>query len=270
MHLNFVDTQDLDAPELTAELVAEEHERFEGLMMQDGQLFYSYSVPVDVEGDRVSYVRHFTRAVDHQDLIEPELGVAVNLPGKLLLKRGDLLISRDLVWGPETSLSALNLTRLNDEGTSATLITRHLFEGRRVRSLHLDQLASGEERLVVSHGFEYSRWGWDIHQSEDGEDPYLDRVAIFNLNNLDLLGEATSDGWSTLVGVNAGKGIFQVGGGVLLMDLSDPTAISPQAFFPIRGWNPRLTLEGESIYAAAGRYGFYTLPLHSSNLLPPL
>ena len=112
----------------------------------------------------------------------------MNLPGKLLLKRGDLLISRDLVWGLETSLSALNLTRLNDAGTSAALITRHLFEGRRVRSLHLDQLASGEERLVVSHGFQYSNWGWGIHQAEDGEDPYLDRVAIFNLSTLDLLG----------------------------------------------------------------------------------
>ena len=67
-----------------------------------------------------------------------------------------------------------------------------------------------------------------------------------------------------------GRGVFNVGGGVLLMDLSDPNQISAQGFFPIRGWNPRFTVEGDEIFAAAGRFGVYKLPLNSSNLLPPL
>lgn len=271
MHLNFIDTQDLDAPQMSAEVVVAPHQRFEGLIEQEGQLFYSYSVPVEVEGDRISYVRHFTKAIDHRDLSDPELGVAVNLPGKLLLKRGGLMLSRDLVWGPEHTQSALNLTELNDEGTRATLITRHLFEGRRLQKLHLDRLNSGEERLVVSHSFDYQyRRYYDYAEVDADDSPYLDRVSVFNLSDLDLLGEAVSDSWSSLISVNAGKGVFRVGGGVLLMDLSDPAEITPQAFFPIRGWNPRLTLEGDSIYAAAGRYGVYSLPLNSFNLLPPL
>ena len=272
MRLNFINTQDLDAPQLAAEIIAEDHERFEGLIEQEGQLFYSYSVPVEVEGDRISYVRHFTRAIDHEELNDPELGVAINLPGKLLLKRGELMLSRDLVWGPESTQSALNLTELNDEGTRATLINRHLFEHRRLKDLHLDRLSSGEERLIVSHGFDYNyRNGWFTHAEDDAEyDPYLDRISVFNLSDLDLLGEAVSDSWSTLISVSAGKGVFKVGGGVLLMDLTDPTSIEPQAFFPIRGWRPRITIEGDSIYAAAGRYGVYTLPLNSFNLLPPL
>ena len=54
------------------------------------------------------------------------------------------------------------------------------------------------------------------------------------------------------------------------MDLSNPSDITPQGFFPLRGWSPSLTIEGDSIYAAAGRFGVYTLPANASNLLPPL
>jgi len=127
----------------------------------------------------------------------------------------------------------------------------------------------------VSHSFDWRNYRYYDYINQIGTDhsdahAYSDRVSVFNLDDLGLLGETVSDDWSTLISVNAGRGIFQVGGGVLLMDLSDPSEITPQAFFPIRGWNPRLTLEGDSIYAAADRFGVYTLPLTSSNLLPPL
>ena len=106
--------------------------------------------------------------------------------------------------------------------------------------------------------------------SQEGteHDPYVDRFSIFNLSTLDILGESMSDAWSNLLTVNSGRGFFQVGGGILLMDISDPTAIAPQAFFPIRSWTPNLTIEGDSIFAAAGRYGVYTLSMDTFNLLP--
>jgi hypothetical protein len=102
------------------------------------------------------------------------------------------------------------------------------------------------------------------------DNPYLDRISIFKLNDLEILGESVSDGWSQLIDVHESKAIFSVGGGVLLMDINDPSAIQPQAFLPIQGWLPKLTIEGDYIYAASGRYGVFSLEMEQSNLLPPL
>ncbi len=275
LRLSLIDLQDLDQPELVAQLNAPSHEHFEGLISQENELFYSYSVPVEVDGDRMSYVRHFTRSINDRNLAQPSFNNAINLPGKLLLKRGSLVLSQDLVWGPEDTVSTLNLTRLNEEATRAHFISRHVFEGRRLQKLALDQASDGEERLVVSHSMHYRYYDYypsfEVDEATSPNDnPYLDRISIFKLNDLEILGESVSDGWSQLIDVHESKAIFRVGGGVLLIDINDPSAIQPQAFLPIQGWSPKLTIEGDYIYAASGRYGVFSLEMEQSNLLSPL
>ncbi len=274
MRLSFVDMRDPDEPVLRAQLIAPEHENFEGLIIQEDELFYSYSVPVNVDGDDISYVRHFTRSINHQEMDEPQFNVAINLPGKLLLKRGDLVISRDSIWDAEGLTTTLNLTQLNQSATRARFLSRHLFSNRIIQKIIFDQDANGEERLFISHRYDYrslSYWGReDTSELPLEENPYVNRVSIFELNDLELLGEGVSDQWSDLIAVRDGRGIFNVGGGVLMMDLRDPSDITPQAFFPLRGWQIRLTVESDKAYVAAGRFGVYTLDLESSNLLPPL
>lgn len=270
--ISFIDTQDLDRPQISSTLLAPPQENFQGLIVQDEELLYSYSVPVDVEGDRVSFVRHFTRSINHGNLSAPQFNSAVNLPGKLLLKRGDLIVSRDLIWSGDHTADTLNLTRLNAEGTRAQFITRQRFDGRKIQTLALDQTPSGEERIVVSHRFDYNSF-WSLSDEEQEaveEEARHARITIFGVEQLDQLGDAVSDRWATMLAVDKGKGFFRVGGGVLLMDLSNPSEITPQAFLPVMGWNPTLTIEGDHIYAASGRYGVFNLELESSNLLPPL
>ncbi|MAD60440.1 MAG: hypothetical protein CMH49_02855 [Myxococcales bacterium] len=275
LRLTMIDLQDLDQPRLADHAYAPAHEHFEGLIAQENQLFYSYSVPVEVEGDRISYVRHFTRSLHDQDLDQVRFNSAVNLPGKLLLKRESLLISKDLIWGAEGAVNAINLTRLNDEGTRAQFISRHLFEGRQLEKLVLNHSGSGEERLVIAHGIDHRQFGYDFDFGVDentapDDNPYLDRISIFRLNDLEELGSSVSDGWSQLLEVQADKAVFRISGGILLLDISEPTAIESQAYLPMRSWSPKLTVEGNQIYIAAGRYGVFNLELDQSNLLPPL
>lgn len=274
LRLSVIDTQDPDHLQLSGTIEAPSHERFEGLILQEGELYYSYSVPVNVDGDEISFVRHFTRSINLEDLSTPSFNTAINLPGKLLLKRGERVISRDLVWGENGVISTLNLTRLNEEGTRARFEARHSFTERQIQKIIYDQDEQGDERLYISHSPNYNYWDYWARQDLDNvspdEDPRLNRISVFELSELSLLGEAASDRWSNLITVKDHRGIFNVGGGILMMDLSDPTQITAQGFFPIQGWNPMLTIEGDDIYAAAGRYGVYTLPLNRSNLLPPL
>ncbi len=274
--LDLIDIRDLDAPALAASVERPAEERLEGVVADGATLYYSYHLPVTVEGDRVSYVRHFTRPIDLSDLSAPAVGERVNLPGRLLLRRGDLAVTRDLTWGPEGVESSLNLVRLNAEETRATLVSRHRFDGRMLKTVRLDEVG-GEERLVVTHGPSYS-YGFYYDEiavgaasgtAEEEARARLDRVAVFGLRDLAPLGEGVSDQWSSLVDVRGGRAVFSVGGGVLLMDLSDPAQITPQAFFPVNGWGASFTLEGDTLYAAAGRFGVYALPLAERNLLAP-
>ena len=274
LHLNIIEAHDSGELELVGSINAPTHERFEGLIIQEGELYYSYSVPVNVDGDEISYVRHFTRSVSLESMSNPSFNAPVNLPGKLLLKHGDQLVSRDQIWGVEGVISTINFTRLNEEETRARFEGMHSFEGRQIQKLIYDEDSQGEARLYVSHSLNYRYWDHWAHEEyaelDAEDDPRLNRISIFDLSEQSLLGEAASDRWSNLVTVRNGRGVFNVGGGVLMMDLSDPEQISAQGFFPIRGWSPHFTVEGDEIFAAAGRFGVYKLPLNSSNLLPPL
>jgi hypothetical protein len=293
LELSLISLADLDTPEVTTTLRRPSEERFEGVVASEGRLFYSYHQPVVVEGDELSFVRHFTREINTGDISAPEVGPAVNLPGRFLLKRGDLVVSQDQSWGEGRLESSLNLTRLNAEGTRASLVSRHLFEGRMLTQARLDEVA-GEERLVVTHAPSYSAYGYGYYGAVDVEgdvavgapstgsvsaggiaddvDPEtLSHVGVFKLSDLSLLGEAVSDRWANLSAVEGGRAIFSVGGGALIMDLSDPQQISAQAFLPINGWGAVFTLDANTLYAAAGRFGVYTLPLEERLILnPPL
>ena len=112
-------------------------------------------------------------------------------------------------------------------------------------------------------------WNYSYYFRDEEQGPILDQLSIFNLEDLELEGQSESDRWANLVDVHEGKAIFQVGGGVLLMNIEDPNSIQAQAFFPLRSWGSRLQVDGDTLYATAGRFGIYSLSLDAYNILPP-
>jgi hypothetical protein len=251
-----------DQPQLGELIERPEHEQTRGVLVQDDQLFYSYSIPVVVENDELSYIRHFTRALSFTEQ-GTQIGNAINLPGRLILKKENQLITQDLTWGSINSEASVNLLQLNSNQTRARLINRHLFSQQRIKSLHLDN----QDHVVITHRQQHD-WSRSYY-FRDSNTPQLDQLSIFSLDTLDLEGQSESDRWANLVDVHNGKAVFQVGGGVLLMDIEDPSDIQPQAFFPLRSWGSRLQIDGDTLYATAGRFGIYSLSLNSYNLLPP-
>ncbi len=86
---------------------------------------------------------------------------------------------------------------------------------------------------------------------------------------LAVLSEVPIADWASLQSAAAGKALFSVGNGLLVVDLAHPAQPEAQAFFPTRGWPSRIHVDsaGGQAYVPAGRYGVYRFDLDVRNLL---
>ena len=89
----------------------------------------------------------------------------------------------------------------------------------------------------------------------DGEAPGLVRQA-----------QVEVDGWATLQSAKPGRALFQVPGGMLVMNTAFPTAPFAQAFFPVHGWPSSVEVQGDDIFVAAGPFGLYRFDSDTFNL----
>ncbi len=82
-----------------------------------------------------------------------------------------------------------------------------------------------------------------------------------------VLSETPIADWAQLRKAEAGKALFTVGGGLLVVDLADPAAPRAQAYFPTRGWPQRIHVDGDQAYVPAGKFGVYRFSLDVRNLI---
>ena len=83
-----------------------------------------------------------------------------------------------------------------------------------------------------------------------------------------LLSEVEVDAWADLTQAVAGRILFAVPGGMLVLNAQDPAAPHAQAYFPYSGWQRKVTFDGAQILVAAGPYGIAQLDATTYNLLP--
>lgn len=70
-----------------------------------------------------------------------------------------------------------------------------------------------------------------------------------------------------LMGHRAGRLFLSLpGDGVLVLDASDPTQLRGQAFLRTLGWTTHLEFSDDTLFAAAGHFGLFSLPLRSGSL----
>jgi hypothetical protein len=102
-----------------------------------------------------------------------------------------------------------------------------------------------------------------------GADQPKSKLSILDDLDLSTLGEAEIDSWASFKDAQKGRALYQVPGGLLVVDVSDPTKPKAQAFFPVIGWPGDIVFDGDSILFGAGQYGVYRLDAGVSNLLAP-
>ncbi|MEM1347138.1 MAG: beta-propeller domain-containing protein [Myxococcota bacterium] len=238
-----------------------EDEEGAGLIADGSRLHVSYKIPTRVSGDSRPYVRYYYKTVDLSDAANPRVSKGVNIPGNLIDIDGATLITRDYLWGERILESSVNALRYH-EG-EAYLQGSHRFVDQQVQQIVLDD----QKHALVSHT---KSW---IANYEDSSDDWEQHERAHVLTMLDAaqkgfpeLSKVEIDEWAQLKDARKGRALYQVPGGLLVMDLSTPTKPQAQAYFPTQGWPRDILVDGASVYFSAGRYGLYHFDLSEDNL----
>lgn len=232
-----------------------------GIVADGNAVWVSFKQPHDVPDDARPYVRYFVQPVDVSDPSEPEMGDPINVPGELLAVNGDTLFTRDTAWG-DVVVEAVVAKVVVYEGL-AYLQGSHRFEDQQVEQVVLD----GDGHVLVTH-----RTAWSVYYEGGAEGDNQVHLTVLDAgaDDLPVLADITLDYWASLEDAIAGRALFEVPGGLLVVNTENGEAPFAQAWFATLGWPQALHLDGRDIVFAAGRYGVYEFDLDEYNLLPPI
>lgn len=236
-------------------------EEASGLMARGDSVYISYKKPHTLPGDARPFVKYYFREIGLSNPSQPAVGSDINVPGVLIEVDGSTVVTRDFLWGQTIVETSLNKLEVN--GNLALLKGVRRFEDQQVQQVMLD----GTGNLLVSH-----RTSWYVNRQTNYDyDDYDNtlRLSILDLDasGLPRLSQSSIDDWASLQAAVAGRALFTVPGGLLVVSLADAAAPEAQAYYPMRGWPRSLSVEGDRIYVPAGLFGLYDLDINASNLL---
>jgi hypothetical protein len=266
------------APRLDAPLDVGADREAAGAFVAGDRLYLTFREPAEVTGDARPYVAWYFARVDatHPDAVTIE--APVNVPGELIAADDDRLYTRDAEWDGPVVRTAVDRLQLRDG--AAVLQAARRFDGEEVEGVRLD----GAGHLLVSHRPSWTTTPVDAGggattggvaagdvAAEPGLEDRFQALTILDAAAPDLAIRATVpvDTWAELRDAVAGRALFTVPGGLLVMNLDDAAHPWAQAYFATRGWPRRLPLAGRDLYFAGGRYGVYRFGLDDANLLHP-
>lgn len=253
--LHVLDLSTSDAPAFTEPFRLPSEDEGVSALANGEHLWVTIKHPESVEGDPRGFARYFIRDLDLSAPSTPVLGDPINVPGELIAADGTNVYTRDVVWGDNIVDVAVARLRIRDG--LAYLQARHQFVDQEVHNVLLD----GAGHLVVSH-----RLPWQLAYDR-GVEQTVETVTLLDYRNLQVLSAYDIDYWATLQDAVAGRLLFQVPGGLLVVNTEIPTEPSTQAYFPIVGWPREFLLTVDRLIFAAGRYGITDYDIGTVNLL---
>ncbi len=239
-------------------------EEASGLLPKGDSLFVSFKKPVRVAGDSRPFVAYYMQELDLSSTAS--MGPQINIPGTLLDVDGTTVVTRDLLYGQNIIETSLNKLQIRNNRAFLRGVQR--FVDQDVNQVILDgagsALVTHREAYLVNREtygrYNYDEWDRTVRLS------ILDAAS----NNFAKISQTDIDDWANLQGAIAGRALFTVPGGVLVMKTSDRANPTAHAYYPMRGWAQNVELVGGDLYMAAGPYGLYKLSANApSNLLTP-
>ncbi len=258
--LDVLDLSDPHSPDLLARIDTPRENQAASILADGTDLYVSYSIAFDAPGDSRDYARYYFSRVDLSNPSVPVVHAGVNVPGDLIAVQdhGHTVFTRDYVWNDDKLESAVN--KLHVENGIATLLARVGFHDRMVNQV----LPDGAGHLLVSH-----RLAWYAQQAQDMDwSKVLETLSVFDArgDDLQLLSQVEIDNWAWLKDAKVGRAMYQVPGGILVVNLDDASSPFAQAFFSTFGWPQSMVIEGDHMVIPAGRYGIYRFNLNEFNL----
>ncbi|TVR00979.1 MAG: hypothetical protein EA398_10755 [Deltaproteobacteria bacterium] len=269
--LHRVDLSSPASPRALPPLETDAQQEIRGGATLDGRYHLMWAEPVRVDDDPRRYVRWFFREVDlRADSIDEAFGPAVNVPGMLVQREGDALLTRDNLYGTRVIETAIHRLDLVDD-TRAVLRGTARFRDAWVRDIALD----GDGLALVNHQPWWSRhggWGDVVVSDGDGrEEPDTSsRLSIYRIadDGFAPLADVPVDDWAHLRTATPGRAVFSAGQGVLILNLDDPAAPFPQTYAGLRGWWPSSFVPvGDRLWIPSGRFGIQEIDANDWNLL---
>jgi hypothetical protein len=254
--LNVLDLSDPAHPVLRPKLTMPAEEEAVALVEDGSGVWVNYKQPTQLPGDSRPYVRYFIKRLDMSNPAAPTLGAAINVPGELLAAQQDTLLTKDYLWGQTIVETSVNKLKLH--GGLAYLQATQRFVDQQVQQVAID----GANMALVSH-----TTAWRAQDQSNGQQEQS-KLSILNLagNTMSLSATTEVDYWASLQSAKNGRALFQVPGGLLVFNVTNPQSPFAQAYFPTRGWPTDLTLHNSDIYFSAGPYGLYKFDINTDNL----
>jgi hypothetical protein len=273
--LHTLDLSDPTAPALAEPVVLPKEDEGVTTVVDGSTLYYSYRRPFAVDGDPRPFVKYFVRAIDLSAPATPVVGVGVNVPGELVAARGTTLYTHDHVYNDTLVESAIS--RLTLSGDTATLAARKRYGDRQVVAMLVDEAGQAlvTHRAPWDGGYGTDTGGGTVPvavQPAKADDPAAADSTVLSVLSSTTLSELSAvpvHAWAELRAALASRAVFQVPGGLLVMNLESPTAPFPQAWFATAAWPSELVPHGDTLLFAGGRYGVYRLDLKAFQLFAP-
>lgn len=250
-----VDLTDPDAPSLGSTVNTATKDESVRFFANGNSIFHSFKRPYRLAGDSRPYVKYYFQEIDLNNPSAVVEGAEINVPGELLRVDGDVVVTRDFLWGRTIVESSVN--KLELVGDAAYLRGVNRFVDRVVNSVELD----GAGHVLVSHNP-----SWRVDSTD-----YKVHLSVLDLDSANFARLATVeiDDWASLAGAIPGKALFRVPSGMLLVNIEEPAQAHAQAYFPVRGWPRSFQIDGDDIRVAAGPYGIFTFDASTYNLTEP-
>lgn len=263
-HFDVLDLSNPAAPKLLSKISMPASEEAANAIPVGNKLYISYKKPARRPGDSRPYVRYFFKTIDLTRPSNPIESNPVNIPGTLIAVDGDTLLTRDTLWGDKVVETSIN--KLKVFGPLAYLQGVYRFTDQLVQNVALDHDGSA----LVSHQTPYYV-NRDTHGSDYENYDRVNRLSILDLRaaQLNLRSTTDVDNWAVLKDARKGRALYQVPGGLLVMNLDNVDKPYAQAYFPTRGWPRDVNVEGNDIFFSAGPFGLYRFDLNINNLALP-
>ncbi|MEY4578143.1 MAG: hypothetical protein RL701_2846 [Pseudomonadota bacterium] len=282
-----VDSLDLrnpDAPALAERLSLPDNEEGTSVIAAGATLYVNYQRPFTKATATQALVKHYVHLVDLSNPAQPASGKGINIPGDVIAAFDTTLYTRDFVWDEQNSRTLVS--RLTLSGDVAHQQAKHLFEDREVTAVKLD--GAGHVLVSSNDSYAYPSGGTNAgpfvtppaavppaSAAGVSVSPALPatpvvqttKLSILDAIALDTVGEADVDSWATFQDAAHGRALYQVPGGLLVLDVLDPKKPTAQAYFTLSGWPSTILFDGQWVLFAAGPYGVYRFDASGFNLL---
>ena len=245
--LDTIDLQNPDEPVLHDRVELPEDEEATSALADGNLLYLNYQKPTTTAGATRVYVDSYTRQLDFRDPSHVAMREAINLPGRLIYARDELLYTESYEW---------------DGDARRTVISRLTLDGELVQ---LQATQSIGERHVSYIRFDDSRnhvlLSTDTPADPTGDgDRRLYQLMVLDAQSLEVVSDTDLNVPVKFIATAPGRAIFNTESGLVVYDVEDAAHVRVAAYYQTSLRSSALVgLSDSEVIFAAGVLGVQRL-----------